>query len=162
MTDAETARLTDSLTEMTDLLTPDETNDLDRALGGVVIHWMDVCGVIAAMRCTGERCVTAAIDAVEFYAPIRVGEVVTVEGYVYDVGRRSIDAIVEVTAEAPTTGETRDVAVSFLTYVAIDEDGRPTAVPELVCETDAERERREHALERRKQRLAELLAQLEE
>ncbi len=162
MPDRETARLRDSHTEMTELLMPDDTNTLGRALGGVILHWMDVCGAIAAMRFTNQRCVTASIDHVDFIAPISAGEVVTVHAYVFNTGRTSVDVKVDVSAENPQTGETRDATASFLTFVALDEDLAPTAVPGLVCETETERAHREEAVESRETQLAELLARMDE
>jgi acyl-CoA hydrolase len=160
--DRPTARLSDSHTEMTELLMPDDTNELGRALGGVVLHWMDICGAIAAMRFTASQCVTASIDHVDFHAPIAIGEVATVRAYVFDTGRTSVEVKVDVTAENPRTGETRDATDSFLTYVAVDDDGRPTEVPGLDCPTDAEHQHREAAIEERQDRLDALLARLEE
>jgi acyl-CoA hydrolase len=159
--DRQRARLSDSHTEMTELLMPDDTNELGRALGGVVLHWMDVCGAIAAMRFTTRQCVTASIDHVDFHAPIDLGEVVTVRAYVFDTGRTSVDVKVDVTTENPRTGETRDATDSFLTFVALDDDCDPTTVPELLCETDAETGHRDAALEERQDRLDALRARLE-
>jgi acyl-CoA hydrolase len=160
--DRPTARLSDSHTEMTELLMPDDTNELGRALGGVILHWMDVCGAIAAMRFTGRQCVTASIDHVDFHAPIDLGEVVTVRAYVFETGRTSVDVKVDVTTENPRTGESRDATDSFLTFVAVDDDCRPTPVPELVCRSDAETQHRDAALAERRDRLDALVARLED
>ncbi|MFB6232994.1 MAG: acyl-CoA thioesterase [Haloarculaceae archaeon] len=161
MADRGTARLSDSYTEMTELVMPDDTNTLGRALGGVILHWMDICGGIAAMRFTHQRCVTASIDHVDFIAPISAGEVVTVQAYVFNTGRTSVDVTVEVTAENPQTGDVRDATASFLTFVALDEEFTPTEVPDLVCDSDSERADRDDAVERREARLAELLARMD-
>jgi acyl-CoA hydrolase len=139
---------------MTELLLPDDTNNLGRALGGAVLHWMDVCGAIAAMRFSGRQCVTAAMDHTDFISPIDLGEVVVLEAFVFDTGRTSVEVKVDVRAEDPRAGESRATTTSFFTFVALDDDGRPTPVPDLTCPTDAETERRETAL-------AERLAQLE-
>jgi acyl-CoA hydrolase len=160
--DRRTARLSDSHTEMTELLMPDDTNELGRALGGVILHWMDVCGAIAAMRFTGRQCVTASIDHVDFHAPIDLGEVVTVRAYVFDTGRTSVDVKVDVTTENPRSGETQDATDSFLTFVAVDDDCEPTPVPELVCRSDAETGHRDAAIAERQDRLDALLERLGE
>ncbi|MFC7233940.1 acyl-CoA thioesterase [Halosegnis marinus] len=149
------ARLSDSYTEMTELLLPNDTNNLGRALGGAVLHWMDICAAIAAMRFSGKQCVTASVDHVDFLAPIDLGEVAVIEGYVFNVGRTSIDVRVEVRAEDPKAGESRATTTSFLTFVALDGDGRPTEVPEVACETANEEALRERALEERRAQLEE-------
>jgi len=154
-------RLCDSYTEMTELLLPNDTNYLGRALGGAVLHWMDVCAGIASMRFSGYQCVTASIDHVDFLAPIDIGEVATVEGYVFNAGRTSVDVRVDVRAEDPRAGESRATTTSFLTFVALDDDGRPTAVPDLVCETEEERALRDRALAERREQLEEYAARLE-
>jgi len=159
--DRPTAPLSDSHTEMTELLMPDQTSFFGRALGGVVLHWMDVCGGIAAMRFAGQDCVTAAMDHVEFIAPIEAGDIVVVQAYVFEAGTASLDVRVDVRAEDPRSGESRETASSFLTYVALDGDGEPTAVPELVCETDAEAKLRETAVEQRRREIERLAEHVE-
>jgi len=145
MTDS--AWLMDSYTEMTEMLLPNDTNNLGRALGGAVLHWMDICAAIASMRFAGNQVVTASMDHVDFISAIEMGEVAVVEAYVFDTGRTSIDVKVDVHAEDPREGTERKTTESFFTFVALDEDGKPTEVPNLVCESDAEEGLRETALE---------------
>lgn len=144
--------LADSRTEMSEILMPDDTNNLGRALGGRTLHWMDICGAITARRFSHSQVVTASIDHVDFIAPIELGDIVAVTGYVFGTGRTSIDVKTEVTAERPRTGEQREAASSFFTFVALDEDEQPTNVPELHCPTDTEKRLCENALETRRQR----------
>lgn len=132
-------------TQMIEMVLPNDTNTHGRALGGTVLHWMDVCGAIAAMRFAREKVVTASMDHVDFVSPIDLGEVASVEAYVFAAGRTSVDVRVEVDAENPVTDEVRETTTSFLTFVALDDEGSPTQVPELVCPTEAERARREDA-----------------
>jgi len=146
----ESARLMDSYTEMTEMLLPNDTNNLGRALGGAVLHWMDICAAIASMRFSGRQCVTASMDHVDFIAPIEMGEVAVVEAYVFDVGSSSIDVKVDVHAEDPREGTERKTTTSFFTFVALDDDGKPTQVPRLDCDSDAEQQLRDSALEERK------------
>ncbi len=155
--DADHATLADSHTEMTEMLLPNDTNNLGRALGGAVLHWMDVCGAIAGMRFSSRQVVTASMDHVDFIAPIEMGEVVVIEGYVFNTGRTSLDVKVEVHAENPRTGEERRTTASYFTFVALDEEGRPTAVPDLACPTDAERALRTRAVEGRREQLREVV-----
>jgi acyl-CoA hydrolase len=145
----ESARLMDSYTEMTEMLLPNDTNNLGRALGGAVLHWMDICAAIASMRFSGRQCVTASMDHVDFIAPIEMGEVAVVEAYVFDVGSSSIDVKVDVHAEDPREGTERKTTTSFFTFVALDDDGNPTQVPRLDCDSDAEQQLRDSALEAR-------------
>jgi acyl-CoA hydrolase len=153
--------LSDSYTEMTELLLPNDTNNLERALGGTVLHWMDICAAIAAMRFSGKQCVTASMDHVDFIAPIELGEVAVVEGYVFNVGRTSIDARVEVRAEDPRSDDSRTATTSFLTFVALDEDGQPTEVPRLTCPTDSETALRDRARAERRDQLEQVADRLD-
>ncbi|AAG19316.1 MULTISPECIES: acyl-CoA thioesterase [Halobacterium] len=145
MTD--TVRLMESYTEMTEMLLPNDTNNLGRALGGTVLHWMDICAAIASMRFAGSQCVTASMDHVDFITAIEMGEVAVVEAYVFDTGSTSIDVKVDVHAEDPREGATRKTTSSFFTFVAVDDDGSPIPVPDLACESDAETGLRAAAME---------------
>jgi len=157
----ETATLVDSYTEMTELLLPNDTNNLGRALGGVVLHWMDICGAIAAMRFSSRQCVTASMDRVDFISPIDIGEVVVIEAYVFNVGQSSIDVKVDVRAENPVEGDQRQTTSSYFTFVGLDDDGVPTAVPSLDCPSEAEQALRDEAIAGRKQQLSDLVDRLE-
>jgi acyl-CoA hydrolase len=152
--------LSDSHTEMTELLLPDNTNMLGRALGGTILRWMDVCGAIAAMRFANRPCVTASIDHVDFIAPIDVGEIVSVTAYVFNTGETSIDVKVDVQAEDAMTGDERAATASFLTYVAVDDDGTPVPVPALNCTTDEETQLRAEAIAEREHELERLVDRL--
>ena len=154
----ETATLAESHTEMTEYLLPNDTNNLGRALGGAVLHWMDICGAISAMRFANRQVVTASMDHVDFISPIDLGEVAVVEAYVFGVGRTSVDVKVDVRAENPRTDDERKTTTSFFTFVALDEDGSPTPVPRLDCPTEAEQKRKEDA---RAERRAQLEAVVE-
>lgn len=142
-----------SHTEMTEVLLPNHANAFGRALGGVILRWMDICGAIAAMRFADGLCVTASMDHVDFLAPIEEGEIVSLEGYVYETGRTSLEVVVDVRAERPGAGhEDRETTTSFFTFVAIEEDGTPRPVPAVVCETDEEQTMRDRAIDRREAR----------
>jgi acyl-CoA hydrolase len=157
-----TATLAESHTEMTEIVLPNDTNTHGRALGGAVLHWMDVCGAIAAMRFANEGVVTASMEHVDFKRPIDLGEVVVVEAYVYDTGRTSLDVTVEVRAENPRTDTERATTSSFFTFVAVDDDGEPTPVPDLDCPTEGERRLRDAALDERAAQLERLVERMED
>ena len=160
MSDA--ATLMDSYTEMTELLLPNDTNNLGRALGGAVLHWMDICGAIAAMRFSGHQCVTASMDHVDFISPIDRGEVAVVEAFVFSTGRTSVDVKVNVRAEDPRTGEERETTTSVFTFVALDESGTPTPVPELECPTENQQALRDAAKEERMDQLQSVAERIED
>lgn len=150
------ATLADSQTEMTEILLPNETNTLGRALGGTVLHWMDICAAVASMRFAGHQCVTASMDHVDFVTPIDLGEVAVIEGYVFGTGRTSIDVRVDVHAEDPIARNRRLATTSFFTFVALDSEGKPTPVPDLECPTETETELREEAIEARHEQLQQV------
>jgi acyl-CoA hydrolase len=160
MTD--TSRLAESYTEMTELLLPNDTNNLGRALGGAVLHWMDIAGAISGMRFARKQVVTASMDHVDFISPIDLGEVAVVQAYVFNTGRSSIDVKVDVRAEDPREGEERKTTASYFTFVALDDDGTPTDVPDLVCPTEEEEQLREEAIEGRRQQFEDLVERMEE
>lgn len=144
--------LSETYTEKTEMLVPNDTNAFGRAMGGVVLHWMDVCAAISAMRFAGQPCVTASMDNVNFLSGIDVGEVVTITAYVFDTGETSIDVKVEVHAGDPTEESRRKTTASFFTFVAIDDQDNPVPVPDLVCDTEAEAVQRDTALSERRER----------
>ncbi|MFB6301630.1 MAG: acyl-CoA thioesterase [Haloferacaceae archaeon] len=153
----ERATLAESHTEMTELLLPNDTNTLGRALGGAILNWMDIAAAIAAMRFSNRQCVTVSMDHVDFISPIDLGEIVVIEGYVFHTGRTSLDVKVDVHAENPRTGEERGTTTSFFTFVALDEEGTPTPVPDLSCPTDGERALRDEAVDERIDRIERLV-----
>lgn len=158
----DSATLMDSYTEMTELLLPNDTNNLGRALGGAVLHWMDICGAIAAMRFSNHQCVTASMDHVDFISPIDLGEVAVVEAFVFSTGRTSVDVKVNVRAEDPKTGEERETTTSFFTFVALDDSGKPTPVPELDCPTENQQALRDSARTERIEQLRAVAERIDE
>ena len=139
-------RLIDSFTETSEVVMPDATNNLGRALGGWVLHRMDLGGVVAARRFARSQVVTASIERVDFHAPIDLGDIAVLTAYVYDVGETSMQVRVDVTAERPSEGVERETASSHLTFVAIDDAESVQSVPELTVETAEERRLRDAAL----------------
>jgi acyl-CoA hydrolase len=143
--------LRDTITERTELLVPAHTNNVDRALGGWVLYWMDVTGAVAAMRFAGRQCVTAGVQLASFEGEIDAGAFVTVEAFVFAAGRTSVDVAVTVSAEDPRRGVDRhETTTGFVTYVAVDESGEPAAVPTLDCPTADESDLRNEALAERR------------
>jgi acyl-CoA hydrolase len=127
---------------------PNDANFLGKVFGGKLLSLIDLCAYTTAVRFSGEVCVTASFDRVDFHEPIDVGEVVILDGAVVFVGRTSIDVVIEVHAENIFRQTRRHTNTARVTMVAIRE-GRPVEVPRLVCET---REDREQYLEARLRR----------
>ena len=143
-----------SRVETTEIVLPSHTNQLGNIFGGQLMAWIDVTAAIAASRHARSVCVTASIDALQFVAPIKLGQHVTLLASVNYTGRTSMEVGVRIDSENPSTGERAHVATSYLTFVAIDERGVPCEVPPVYPETDAEKRRWQHAKTRRAARLA--------
>jgi acyl-CoA hydrolase len=121
--------------------------------GGVILNEIDNVAGIAALRHTRTRTVTASVDAMEFLHPVRVGELLIIKASVNWVGRSSMEVGVKVLAENLFTGETNVTGRAYLTFVAVDLDGKPIPAPQLIVETEDEKRRFEQAQIRRKNRL---------
>ena len=143
-----------SQAEMLQLVLPSDANTLGNALGGVVMHHMDIVAAIAAQRHAGHACVTASVDRIDFLHPVKVGELLVLRSSVNFAGRTSMEVGVRCQAENPRTRERRHTASAYFTFVALGDDGRPTCVPTLVPETDEQRRRCAEAQRRRSARLA--------
>lgn len=139
--------LLDTVLENRWLVQPNHANNLGTTHGGNVLKWMDELGAMSAMRFAGESCVTARMDQVNFKRPIPVGETALVRAYVYDAGRTSVRVRLEAFREDPRSGEREPTTESFSVYVAVDEDGAPTPVPELSVSSERGREYRRTALD---------------
>lgn len=143
-----------SRVECTEIIQPNDTNPLGTVFGGKVMAMMDVVGALAAQRHARKVVVTAAIDALEFLAPAKVGHFLIVRAQVNFVASTSMEVGAVAFAEDPLTGETRQTSSALLTFVALDSFGRPSPVPPVIPETDDERRAYEDAKGRREERLA--------
>jgi acyl-CoA hydrolase len=123
--------------------------------GGRVMKLCDEAAGIAAIKHSGCRAVTAAMDRMTFLHPVFVGELLSCSASVNAAWRTSMEVGVRVEAEDPRRGEKRHTSTAYLTMVALDDEGRPTPIPPLEPETDAERRREREAELRRRNRLAE-------
>ena len=129
-----------------------DANLLGNVHGGVIMREVDSAAGTAASRHAGRVAVTAAIDELSFLQPVHVGDVLIVQAQVNAAGRTSMEVGVHVEAEPWQGGGRRHTTTAFLVMVALDDDGKPTAVPPLRCETDDERRREAQALIRRQVR----------
>jgi uncharacterized protein (TIGR00369 family) len=133
---------------------PGQANAFGTLHGGVILRLADECGAIVALRhAGGGRITTAAIDSLIFVGPVYPGERVELDAEVTFVGRSSIETRIEVYAEPLARAERRTVGVGYTLYVALDDSGKPRAVPPLLSETDADRARDAAALARQAARL---------
>jgi uncharacterized protein (TIGR00369 family) len=134
---------------------PEHANLRGDVHGGWIMKLVDEAGALAAMRHAQARVVTVAIDQMTFHEPIRIGDLVVLQAEVTYVGRTSIETRVQVIAENPVTGERTHTNSAYLVYVALDEAGRPTAVPAVQAESEDERRRLEAGKARQAARLAQ-------
>ena len=132
-----------------------DANSAGHIHGGTVMRLCDEAAGLAAIRHARQRVVTAAVDRVTFLHPVYVGEVLTLTANVNAAWRTSMEVGVRVEAENPFTGDARHTSSAYLTMVAIDEQGRPGAVPVFVAETPTAQRREREAQLRRANRLAE-------
>lgn len=147
-------RVSDSASEMNQLVLPHHANVHGSVLGGTVMHWVDLAAAIVANRHSRRPVVTAAFDEMAFLAPIQVGQLAVIRARMTLVDRSSMEIRVDVESEDMLTGERRRTGTAFVTFVALDAvTHRPVPVPKLVLDTEAERVEHGRALERRRVRL---------
>ncbi|MBV8550756.1 MAG: acyl-CoA thioesterase [Acidobacteriaceae bacterium] len=144
----------ESQSEYSEICLPNDANLLGNMLGGHVMHLVDVCGAIAAMRHARCPVVTASVDQMTFLHPVHIGELVKLKSHVNRVFRTSMEVGVKVWVENLQTGQQRHTSSAYLTFVAVDKDGRRVVLPPIVPETDEEKRRYAEAAERRAYRLA--------
>lgn len=145
--------VSESKVVMTELVLPTHTNSLGSIFGGMVMSWIDIAAAIAAQRHSRRAVVTASIDALNFVAPVYQGWVVNLKAAVNFAGRTSMEVGVRVDAENPITGTMFHTASAYLTFVALDDRGRPTEIPPVLPESADEKRRYADAKVRRANRL---------
>lgn len=142
-----------SRTEMTELVLPQDSNMLGNILGGRVMHLIDIAGAIAAHRHCHRQVVTASVDHLDFLNPVRVGDLIVLEAQVNRAFHTSVEVGVEVFSEDSTAGIRKHTTTAFLTFVAVDELGKPVAVPPVIATSREEKRRYKEAGERRDLRI---------
>ena len=143
----------DSLTLMTEMVFPNDTNNLGNLMGGNLMRLMDICGAITAQKHCNRVVVTASVDNVNFRAPVPQGSVVTLRGVVTRAFSSSMEVFIEVHVEDLVTGQRTMTNNAFFTFVAVDQLGRPIDVPAVEPRSDEEKSLYEGALRRRQLRL---------
>ncbi|MDA8199806.1 MAG: acyl-CoA thioesterase [Thermaerobacter sp.] len=142
-----------SVTEMTELVLPNDSNMLGNILGGRVMHFIDLAAAITCARHAGHVAVTASMDRVDFRHPIRVGQVIELQARLNWAGSTSMEVEVQVFCQDLRAGTRVLTSTAFLTFVALDDEGHPVRVPPLVLTTPEEERRFREAEERRAERL---------
>ncbi len=140
---------------LSQLMHPEHANLLGNVHGGWIMKLVDEAGALACMRHAQRKVVTVAIDSMTFREPIKIGDLVILNAEVTYTGRTSMEAEVNVLAENPVTRERSHTNTAYLVYVALDDDGKPTEIPQLKAETEAEQHKLVQAKERQERRLKE-------
>jgi acyl-CoA hydrolase len=144
-------KVADSRSEMTELVLPNDANTLGNLLGGRLMHYIDLVGAMAAYRHARSYVVTASMDHIDFIAPVHVGDLLILKSNLNRAFRTSMEVGVKVWVEHTINGTLRHVASAYLTFVAVDQQGRRVRVPPLAPETEEEQRRYQDAGRRREQ-----------
>lgn len=147
-------RASESSLVLVQRMTPQDVNLAGNVHGGVILKLIDEAAFASATRHVRENTVTASIDHVDFYTPVYAGDLLTIKASINLVGKTSMEVGVRVEAENLLTGDIRHTASAYLTFVALDKDGKPRPVPPLIVKTEDEVRRNREALERREARLS--------
>jgi acyl-CoA hydrolase len=139
---------------MVEHVLPVHANAHGTVFGGQIMAWMDICAAIAAGRHTRKLCVTAGVDDLAFQKPVKVGQVVRLMARVTATFKSSLELFVVVEGEDLRKGERWPCVTAFMTFVALEDDGSPAAVPPLLLENEEDRAFAREATDRRAERLA--------
>jgi len=142
-----------SAATLSQVMMPHHASHYGNVHGGVIMKLVDEVAYVAASRHARCNVVTVSIDSLNFKNPVRIGDVVTLKAQLTFAGRTSMEVEVCVETERVKTGETLPVAKAYLTMVALDNEGRPTPVPQLVPGTEEARKKYQQAKSRREERL---------
>jgi acyl-CoA hydrolase len=145
--------------ETSQIMMPQHSNALGHVFGGVILAMMDVAASVSAVRHARMTCVTASVDRVDFREPIHIGDLVVMKSSVNYVGRTSMEVGVRVETENLLDGVRRHTNSCYLTFVAVDRNGRPVQIPPITPESDEEKRRFEAAKARRQRRVEERTAE---
>ena len=144
-----------SQSAMTELILPNDTNTLGNLLGGRLMNFIDLVGAMAAYRHSRSHVVTASMEHIDFIAPVHVGDLIILKSSVNRAFKTSMEIGVKAWVENTIAGIHHHVASAYLTFVAIDPQGRRVPVPPLQLESDDDKRRFEEAVQRRTTREAE-------
>lgn len=140
---------------MAQVMNPQDANPAGNVHGGVIMKLIDTAGGAVASRHARSNVVTASIDRIDFHRPVYIGDLLTLKASLNCAGRTSMEIGVRVEAENCMTGEVRHTSSAYLTFVALDKEGRPQKIPPLILATEGERRRNREAMDRRDMRSQE-------
>lgn len=147
-------RVQDSQVTLAVAMNPADANPLGDVHGGVIMKLVDEAGGICAIRHARHPTVTVAMDSMTFLSPVRVGDLVTFRASINWIGRTSIEVGIRVEAENVLTGQVTHTNSAYAVYVALDDDGKPTAIPPLIVESEEEIRHWEEGVHRQAHRLS--------
>jgi uncharacterized protein (TIGR00369 family) len=148
-------RVKDSSVVIAEMMIPQDANPAGNVHGGIIMKYIDTAAAVVALRHARSNVVTASIDRLDFHNPVYIGDLLFFRASLNLVGRTSMEIGVKVEAENLRTGDVRHTASAYLTYVALDDSGRPHQLAPLILETGEETRRNNEAKSRREIRLAE-------
>jgi len=148
-------RVKESSILLAQVMNPQDANPAGNVHGGVIMKLIDTAAGAAAVKHSRSNCVTASIDRLDFHHPVFIGDMVTLKAGVTYTGKSSMEVGVRVESQNLLTGEMRHTVSAYMTFVALDKNGKPTAIPPLILETADELRRNREAQSRRETRLRE-------
>jgi acyl-CoA hydrolase len=145
----------ESQSERSEIIFPADANALGNLFGGRLMQFIDLVGAVAASRHARAPVVTASMDHLDFVIPVRVGELLILKASVNRAFKTSMEVGVRAMVEEVREQRLRHVSSAYLTYVAVDRDGKGIAIPRIVAETEHQKRRYEEAGRRREIRVEE-------
>lgn len=146
-------KISDSKVQIAQVMMPEHSNAAGNVHGGYILKLVDQAGAIVAARHTHQNCVTASVDRMDFISPVYIGNLVFAMASINYTGKTSMEIGVRIEAECLKTGTHTHVGSAYLTFVALDENDKPTEIPQIIIETDEEKRRFNDAKKRREIRL---------
>jgi acyl-CoA hydrolase len=148
----ETKAIKDTQVIMHELVLPNDTNLLGNVLGGRVMHLMDMCAAMSAYKHARTAVITASVDQLDFLAPVKMGDIMILKSSVNYTGKSSMEVGVRIESENPKTGSIYHTSSAYLTFVSLNDNGKPQRVPMVTPETDVEKQRFEEGRARHEER----------
>tara|TARA_B100000678_G_scaffold93215_1_gene77836 strand:+ start:1040 stop:1516 length:477 start_codon:yes stop_codon:yes gene_type:complete len=148
----ETKAIKDTQVIMHELVLPNDTNLLGNVLGGRVMHLMDMCAAMSAYKHARTAVVTASVDQLDFLAPVKMGDIMILKSSVNYTGKSSMEVGVRIESENPKTGSIYHTSSAYLTFVSLNDNGKPQGVPMVNPETEVEKQRFEKGRARHEER----------
>lgn len=155
MGDRTKKKVSDSALVTSYLMMPQDANPHGNVYGGTIVRYVDALAASVAERHCRRNAVTASIDRMDFFRPVYIGDLLTLKASVNFAGKTSMEISVRIESERLMSGEVAHTGSSYLTYVALDKEGKPATIPEIVAESEDEKRRYKEGEARRRARLSE-------